>query len=125
MIIGIGTDIVKISRLEKSRQRFGDRFASRILADAEFEQYQRTEQKSALLAKRFAVKEAASKALGTGVGDGVSWHDIYLEHDHLGAPILQFAGRAAKLAEAKGVVNRHVSVSDEDQYTLAFVVLSG
>ncbi len=125
MIKGIGTDIIRPSRLRKSLDRFGDKFAARVLAQGEFEQFQRVAHPEKLLAKRFAVKEAASKALGTGIGEGVSWHDIFVDHDDLGAPQLRMVGRAAALAEKKGITAMHVSISDEGDYALAFVVLSG
>ena len=123
MIIGIGTDLAKVSRLEASLERFGDRFAGRILAPVEMTEYQGHAHPARLLAKRFAVKEAASKALGTGIGK-VSWHDIYISHDDLGAPILCFQGHARVLADQKAINHLHVSISDEDDLALAFVVLS-
>jgi holo-[acyl-carrier protein] synthase len=123
MIIGIGTDLAKVSRLEASLQRFGDRFAERILAPIEMTEFQGQAHPARLLAKRFAVKEAAAKALGTGIGK-VSWHDIYIEHDELGAPILCFQGHARALADQKAINHLHVSISDEDDLALAFVVLS-
>ena len=123
MIIGIGTDLAKVSRLEESLERFGDRFAGRILAPVEMTEYRGHAHPARLLAKRFAVKEAASKALGTGIGKG-SWHDIYIEHDELGAPILCFQGHARVLADQKAITHLHVSISDEEDLALAFVVLS-
>jgi holo-[acyl-carrier protein] synthase len=124
MIIGIGTDLAQVSRLQQSLDRFGDKFAARILAPVEMLEFSSKRQSARLLAKRFAVKEATAKALGTGIG-AVSWHDIYIEHDELGAPILQLRGRAGQLAEAKGIAHQHVSISDEHDFALAFVVLSG
>lgn len=123
MIIGIGTDLAKVSRLEGSLERLGDRFAERILAPIEMTEYRGQAHPARLLAKRFAVKEAAAKALGTGIGK-VSWHDIYIEHDELGAPILCFQGHARVLADQKAINHLHVSISDEDDFALAFVVLS-
>ncbi|MDB4470822.1 holo-ACP synthase [Deltaproteobacteria bacterium] len=123
MIIGIGTDLAKVSRLESSLERLGDRFAERILAPIEMAEYRGHARPARLLAKRFAVKEAAAKALGTGIGK-VSWHDIYIEHDEMGAPILCFQGHARVLADQKAISHLHVSISDEDDLALAFVVLS-
>ena len=123
MIVGIGTDLVKIERIEASYQRLGDKFAQRILTPQEFKQFQVAVKPIALLAKRFAVKEAAGKALGTGIGQGVSWQDIYIEHNQHGAPLLCFAGKAAEYAAAKQVCAQHVSISDEDDIAAAFVIL--
>lgn len=124
MIVGIGTDLVKLSRIEDSIARFGDKFAQRILSPLEFVAYQRHKAPHLLLAKRFAVKEAAGKALGTGIGQGVSWHDISIEHTESGAPILCLSGRAAEHAAEQGVTLQHVSISDEVGLAMAFVVLS-
>ncbi len=123
MIMGIGTDLAQISRLAESLQRFEQKFATRILAPEELPAYQGSAFPAKFLAKRFAVKEAAAKALGTGIGE-VSWHDIYIEHDERGAPLLRFQGRASELAKSKGINHLHVSISDEQDFALAFVVLS-
>lgn len=124
MILGIGTDLVKIERISKSLERSGEKFAKRILASAELTHFNNSKVPAQFLAKRFAVKEAAGKALGTGIGQGVRWRDITVEHDTIGAPILKFHGRAAELAELKGVEVMHVSISDEMEYATAFVILS-
>lgn len=124
MIIGIGTDLAQVSRLQQSLDRFGEKFAARILAPVEMPEFASKRQPARMLAKRFAVKEAAAKALGTGIGE-VSWHDIYIEHDRLGAPLLRLQGRARQLAQSKGIAHQHVSISDEHDFALAFVVLSG
>ena len=123
MILGIGTDLIKITRVEDSYQRLGDKFAERILSECEFESFKSSAKPIPLLAKRFAVKEAAGKALGTGIGQGVSWQDIFVEHDSLGAPILRMVGTAAEHAERKGVKAMHVSISDEQDAAIAFVIL--
>ncbi|WP_019529959.1 holo-ACP synthase [Dasania marina] len=123
MIVGIGTDLVKIDRIEASYQRLGNKFAQRILTPQEFAQFETATKPIALLAKRFAVKEAAGKALGTGIGQGVSWQDISITHNELGAPMLCFSGKAAEYAAARQVCGQHVSISDEDDIATAFVVL--
>ena len=123
MIVGIGTDLARISRLQQSLDRFGDKFAVRILAPVEMEEFRLKTHQARMLAKRFAVKEAAAKALGTGIGE-VSWQDIYIEHDESGAPILRFQGMADSIARQKNIGHLHVSISDEHDYALAFVVLS-
>lgn len=124
MIVGIGTDIVAVSRIEASYTRLGQKFVERILAYSEREAFAQAKQPIALLAKRFAVKEAAGKALGTGIGQGVSWHDICIDHDNLGAPVLELSGKAAEIAAAKYINNMQVSISDEKDAAIAFVILS-
>jgi holo-[acyl-carrier protein] synthase len=124
MVVGIGTDLVKLERIEASLARFGSRFARRILADGEFQSFQVHPRPALLLAKRFAVKEAAGKALGTGIGQGIRWQDIYLEHTELGAPLLCLEGKAKQRADQLGVGQMHVSISDEIGLAMAFVVLS-
>lgn len=123
MIFGIGTDIVRIQRLEDNLERFGERFARRILNKNEFEGFQGAIRKAHFLAKRFAAKEAAAKALGTGFRNGLSLSDISVSHDDLGKPILNFSSRAQEQLKARGIVNWHLSISDEQDYALAFVTL--
>ncbi len=124
MVVGIGTDIVKIDRIGKSLDRLGERFAQRILTSSELEEYRAAKKPVAFLARRFAVKEAAAKALGTGIGEGVSWQHFCIEHDPLGAPVLRLSGRAEEVALQKQAAQYHVSLSDEHDYVVAFVVLS-
>lgn len=123
MVVGIGTDIVRVERIKKSLDRKADAFALRILHASELQQMRSAIKQEQFLAKRFAIKEAASKALGTGFAEGVSWQDIYVEHDELGKPILFFSGKAQLRADALGVNRHHVSVSDEEEYAVAFVIL--
>jgi holo-[acyl-carrier protein] synthase len=125
VIIGIGTDLVDVARIESSLSRWGDRFCNKILNSSELKDYQNSRQKPHFLAKRFAAKEAASKALGTGMRQGVSFKQLVIQHHDTGAPILRFIDKAREIAELKGVTDCHVSVSDEQHYALAFVVLSG
>lgn len=125
MIIGIGSDLVSIERIRESLERFGERFARRLLGEGELNEWRAAPDAAAYVAKRFAVKEAAGKALGSGIGEGVSWHDIRVAHDRLGAPQLVLAGVAARRADDLGVVRSHLSISDEHHYALAFVVLEG
>lgn len=124
MIVGIGTDIVAIARIEAVLVRQGNRFAERILHPDELLEFLAHAQPARFLSKRFAVKEAASKALGTGIGQGVSWRDFKVEHTELGAPILCMSGEAAVHAQQKSVSQQHVSLADEQDSVVAFVVLS-
>ncbi|RRJ85148.1 holo-ACP synthase [Aestuariirhabdus litorea] len=124
MVVGIGTDIVRIDRIQRSLDKLGDRFAERVLTPDELEQFQRASKPATFLAKRFAVKEAASKALGTGIGNGVSFQHIFVEHDPLGAPLLRLRERALAIASERGASDFLVTLSDEKDYVVAFVVLS-
>lgn len=123
MIVGLGTDIAEIERVEKALARSGESFARRILTDSELEQFQASKQQGRFLAKRFAAKEAASKALGTGIAQGVTFHDFTISHDKLGKPLLILSGQAAKLASQLQVENIHLSISDERHYAMATVIL--
>lgn len=123
MIYGIGTDIVEVARLENSIRQFGDEFAMRVLAESEMESYVQTKLKARFLAKRFAAKEAFSKALGTGIRDVVSFQNIAVSHDELGKPILVLAQELADFLHEKRIVHMHISISDEKNLATAFVVL--
>lgn len=121
-IKGMGTDMVEIARIERAMARHGERFARRILGAREYLSFVDKGYPPAWLAKRFAAKEAASKALGTGIGT-VSWHDLEIANDERGAPRLAFHGNGAlRLAEV-GANSAWLSLSDEAGMALAFVVL--
>ena len=123
MIFGIGTDIVEVSRIESSINQFGDDFANRILADSEFASYQQSQIKPRFLAKRFAAKEAFSKALGTGLRAPATFQNIAVSHDDLGKPVLVLAAELQVFLQSKNIVNMHISISDEKNLAAAFVVL--
>ena len=123
MIVGIGVDLVRVERLARSLERFGDRFAGKILGEGERESFQRSPRPAHYLAKRFAAKEAVAKAIGTGFRDGLTLPQIQVENDPLGRPLLRFTGRAAELIEARGVTTAHLSLSDEEEHAIAYVVL--
>ena len=123
MIIGLGSDLVDISRIAGVHQRFGARFARRFLAAEELALL--PPQPTAWLAGRFAAKEAAAKALGTGFRDGVEWRDILALPNQLGKPELVLRGEAAALAARMGVRKCHVSISHERQMALAVAILEG
>jgi len=122
MILGIGTDIVLVSRIRQSETRFGDRFAQKILAEIEFSQYKRVSAPTYFLAKRFAAKEAVAKALGTGMRSGVTFKSIEIQHDRVGKPKVILWSGAAKMADSLGIKHWHISLSDEKDQALAFVV---
>ncbi|CUX96872.1 holo-ACP synthase [Candidatus Doolittlea endobia] len=121
-IIGIGTDIVEIGRIEAFVSRSGDRLARRILNPDEWRQYQQHNQPIRFLAKRFAMKEAASKALGTGIRDGLSFSQFEVCNDALGKPFLRLFDQAAILATRLGVTGMHVTLADERHYACATVI---
>ncbi len=123
MIVGMGTDIVELSRIEEIYTRLSDRFAARILTPLELETFNTCANKAAFLAKRFCIKEAAAKALGTGIGRGISWQHMWLEHNDDGAPFLKFSEGAADRLASLGGDRIHVSVSDERSYATATVIL--
>ena len=123
MIFGIGTDIVRVARMQNDLDRFGDRFAERILTDRELVDFREVRNRANFLARRFAAKEAAAKALGTGFRDGIQLRDIGVGHDALGKPSLEFSGRALEFLREKGVTVAHISLSDEADHAVAFVTL--
>lgn len=122
MVIGLGTDICEIDRIERVLERTGEAFAARILTPNELEIFTQSKQPARYLAKRFAVKEAASKALGTGIAKGVSFQDFAIMHDELGKPVLVVSGGAQQLSLTKGIAQYHVSISDEKHYAVATVI---
>lgn len=123
MIFGIGTDIVYVARIRHDLDRYGDRFAERILTANEMREFQRNANKANFLARRFAAKEAAVKALGTGFSNGVQLHDIEVSHDPQGKPLLAFHGRAREYMEQKHINISHISLADEQDHAVAFVTL--
>ena len=123
MIYGIGTDIVEVSRIEASIAQFGDDFAKRILAESEYPSYQESHIKPRFLAKRFAAKEAFSKALGTGLRAPATFQNIAVSHDDLGKPILILADELQSFLQTKNITQTHISISDEKNLAAAFVVL--
>jgi holo-[acyl-carrier protein] synthase len=123
MIFGIGTDIVEVSRIAASINAFGDSFAERVLADSELEGYQNSQIKARFLAKRFAAKEAFSKALGTGLRAPATFQNIAISHDDLGKPILVLAPDLLAFMQEKNIQHTHISISDEKNLATAFVIL--
>jgi len=123
MIYGIGTYIVESSRIAQSLERFGERFARRILTDSEFSEYYVSTKRVSFLASRFAAKEALSKAIGTGLRHPVNLNYITITHDDLGKPFFQFHPDLDQLITNKGITRLHLSISDEINMVCAFVVL--
>jgi holo-[acyl-carrier protein] synthase len=123
-VIAVGTDILKLDRVDDVMGRVGERFMKRILTEREQLEFHASAQPNRLLGKRFAAKEAVAKALGTGIGRGVSWQDIQIEHDANGAPLVCLSGGAAEVAAARGGTRVALSLADETDYVVAFAVLS-
>ena len=123
MIVGTGIDLVEISRIEAVYKKRGERFASHVLHAAEFPEYEKAPNKGRLLAKRFAVKEAATKALGTGQAQSVLLRHFYIEHNEFGKPLLKADGEAQKLCNELGINAMHVTIADENEYAVASVIL--
>ncbi|MEQ8800470.1 holo-ACP synthase [Haliea sp.] len=122
-MIALGTDILEVVRVEAVVARLGDKFVRRILTLAEQGEYAASQQPVRLLAKRFAAKEAIAKALGTGIGRGVSWQDIEVRHDVHGAPLVHLSGGAAEVLKRRGGTAMLLSLADEQAYVVAFAAL--
>ena len=125
MIIGIGTDLCEIGRVQRALNRHGERFARKILIESELERFRQHRKPAAYLAKRFAAKEAFSKAMGTGIHFPVNWHNVSVENGRSGTPILQFSVPLEVLLRNRGVTAAHLSLTDEVGMACAFVVLEG
>ncbi|MFD2229211.1 holo-ACP synthase [Alkalimarinus sediminis] len=124
MIKGVGTDLIKIARIEQALEKHGDRFASRILTPDEIQLFNTAPNGVRYLAKRFALKEAVVKALGTGIAKGVGWQNINISNNEAGQPLAELNGMAKTVMESLGATGLSVSLSDEQDYVLAFAVLS-
>jgi holo-[acyl-carrier protein] synthase len=122
MIYGIGTDIVAVKRLQGMWDRHGDRAVEKLLAPLEIAEFTQAVNKGRFLAKRFAAKEAFSKALGTGVRPPAVLPAIAVSHDEQGKPILVFSGQLSEMIENLGL-KAHLSLSDEADYAIAYVIL--
>jgi len=123
MIYGIGTDIVSVHRMDDLHARYGDRLAERILSSEELVEFGTATVKNAFLAKRFAAKEAFAKAAGTGMRAPVHFASLRVIHDDLGRPGLAWTAELGDWLAARGVASAHLSLSDERDYAVAFVVL--
>lgn len=122
MIYGVGTDICAVARMARLLERYAERPAGRILTAAERVDFAGVHSPARFLAKRFAAKEAFSKALGTGIRHPVTLRAIGVGHDAHGKPILEFSPALAALM-AQRRLRAHVSITDEHDFALAFVVI--
>jgi holo-[acyl-carrier protein] synthase len=124
MILGTGTDLMEIARVSHSIARYGDRFSARVFTPAEIAYCRRKVHNSAeSFAARFSAKEAAAKALGTGIAHGIAWTEIEVRRSPGQRPTLQFSGRAAQRAGSMGVRATHLSLSHSRDFAIATVVL--
>jgi holo-[acyl-carrier protein] synthase len=127
MIVGLGTDIVNIDRIAKLLEKSQSQFIDRVCTDEEKKYLLRSgSDVKAKLAKMWAVKEAAVKALGTGFVQGISFKDIELKHDKLGKPEIDFMGKAKEILDAKidgALINIIVSLSDDKPFAQAVVII--
>jgi holo-[acyl-carrier protein] synthase len=123
VIVGIGTDIVSIERIQHALDRFGERFVNRILTPQERERYERTRAKASHFAKRWAAKEAFSKAIGTGIHAPFTWRSISVGRDARGKPLLVPDEAMRAHLGSLGVTRMHLSLTDDAGAAVAFVVL--
>ena len=123
MIVGTGVDIAETSRIDQVFERHGDRFSKRVFTAEEITYCEKFKNKAERYAARFAAKEAAFKALGTGWGNGVHWLDVEVTHLPSGKPELVLTGRALEVAGELGVTRASVSISHSDRYVVAQVIL--
>jgi holo-[acyl-carrier protein] synthase len=123
VIYGVGTDVVEIARIEKALERWGERFAGRILSASELARFRSHKQPVSYLAKRFAAKEAFTKALGTGIKAPANWHGVWVTNQASGKPELEFSEPLKKDLSKRGILRAHLSLSDERGVALATVIL--
>src|SRR3954466_14645903 len=123
MIYGIGTDIIEIPRIVAALDRFGERFARRILCEPELKRFAAHRKPAAYLAKRFAAKEAFTKALGTGIHAPANWHGVWVTNLRSGKPTLRYSEALQAMLKARGITGSHLSITDERDLASATVVL--
>ncbi len=127
MILGIGTDLANIDRIQGTLDRFGDRFRNRVFTELEQAKAERRADAAGTYAKRWAAKEACSKALGTGLRMGIAWKDMAVSNLHTGQPVMQVTGWAAeRLSDMtpdghEAII--HVTLTDDHPWAQAFVVI--
>ncbi|SHF19512.1 holo-[acyl-carrier protein] synthase [Loktanella atrilutea] len=127
MILGIGTDLANIDRIARTLDRFGDRFRNRVFTEIEQRKAERRADTPGTYAKRWAAKEACSKALGTGLRMGIAWKDMAVSNLHTGQPVMEVTGWAkARLEEMTPPGHRaviHVTLTDDHPWAQAFVLI--
>lgn len=127
MIIGIGSDLIDIRRVEKTLERHGERFTNRVFTEIERQKSDRRKERAASYAKRFAAKEACSKALGTGLSQGVFWRDMGVVNLPSGKPTMRLtngaAERLASMVPAGKTAAIHLTITDDFPLAQAFVII--
>ena len=127
MILGIGTDLANIERIQGVLNRHGDRFRNRVFTPIELAKAARRKDEAGTLAKRWAAKEACSKALGTGLAMGISWKDMAVSNLRTGEPVMHLTGwaadRLAKMTPPGHTATVHVTLTDDHPWAQAFVVI--
>lgn len=123
MIYGIGVDVLEPARVARLLELYGERFARRVLTEAEWPAYQRSRRPVLFVANRFAAKEAFSKAMGTGFRFPVTLGQIIVLQDKRGKPLLGYGPALERLVQAEGIAGAHVTISDEQSVVCAVVVL--
>ncbi|WP_374271982.1 holo-ACP synthase [Paenirhodobacter enshiensis] len=127
MILGIGSDLANIERIAAALERFGDRFRTRVFTETEIAKAEARADTAGTYAKRWAAKEACSKALGTGLRMGISWKDMGVESLHTGQPEMRLTGwaaeRLAQMTPAGHSAHVHVTLTDDHPWAQAFVVI--
>ncbi|HZT71237.1 MAG TPA: holo-ACP synthase [Terriglobia bacterium] len=123
MTVGTGIDIAETERIAQALERHGDRFARKVFTPAEIAYCEKFKNRAERYAARFAAKEAAFKALGTGWARGVRWLDVEIAHQDSGKPELLLSGRAREVAEQLGVTHAVMSISHANRYVVAQVIL--
>jgi holo-[acyl-carrier protein] synthase len=124
MVVGTGIDVVEIERVARSIERYGSRFLDRVYTAAEIAYCERKRRNAAeSFAARFAAKEAGAKALGTGIGFGVTWRELEVGREPAGRPLLLLHGRAAEIAASLGVRRSSLSITHTRTQSMALVIL--
>ncbi len=124
-VLGIGVDLVECARIERSLDRFGEKFLRRVFTEGEIEYSMSMKFPARHLAARFAGKEAVAKAFGTGIGKAMGWRNIDIRKKKSGEPFLVFSGPAQELATKRGVTSALITLSHTDHHAVACVVLEG
>ncbi len=122
MIHGTGVDIIEISRIKKSMDRYAGKFEEKIFTPQEIEYCRSQANPSKHFAGRFAAKEAVLKSLGTGLAQGISWKDMEILNQESGAPVLQITGAGKKIFDSLNLKNIHISISHDNLYAIAQAV---
>jgi holo-[acyl-carrier protein] synthase len=125
MIVGTGVDITEVARIKAAVERFGDRFLKRVFTPEEVRYCMSKANAGERLAARFAAKEAAMKAIGTGLRHGVTWQDVEVVRQPVGRPGLRLTGKAADFAATLGCKRTHLSLSHTAEQAIAHVILEG